>query len=161
MKISDALSERRIELNPKSTCKDDIIAELVAIAAADGCIHDADAFLKKVMEREALHSTGLAEGIAIPHAQVTDVDGVIACIGVCRSGIEFDATDSQAVQIAFLIAANVNCDVSYLNLLSQIVRILGDAHIREQVLLAQSPREIIQIITKAEAELSHPLISAF
>ncbi len=157
MRLSEALSEQRIQLNPQSTCKNDIIAELVMLAVSDGClpITDRDEFTKKVIAREALHSTGLTHGIAIPHAQNADVDGVIACLGVCRTGIEFDSADGKLAQLIFLIAANEHRDASYLSLLSRIVQIFSKTRMREQVLAAQSVPEIIQIINKEEQMLYH------
>ena len=154
MKLSEALSERRIKLNPESACRDDIIAELVDLAVADGRIHDADEFIKKVMAREAIQSTGLTDGIAIPHAQGADVDGVSACLGVCRNGIEFDSADGKPAQFVFVIAAGEHHDASYLSLLSRIVRMFGKARIREQVLAAQSVHDIIRIVTEEEEILT-------
>jgi len=106
-----------------------------------------------VFEREALQSTGLADGIAIPHAKTSHVKKLMVCLGVCQSGVDFEAVDEQPTCLVFLIAIPENQGAAYLRLLSQIARIFGKPHVREQILKAKAPHEIIQTIRNEEGLL--------
>ena len=153
MKLSEVLVVERIKINPVSRSKSDLIDELIDLAIKTEGIQNREDFRKKVFEREALQSTGLADGIAIPHAKTPHVKKLMVCLGVCQSGVDFDSVDEQPTYLIFLIAVPENQDAAYLRLLSQIARIFGKPHVREQILTAKSPHEIIQIIHNEEGSL--------
>jgi len=153
MNLSEILLVERIKINPVNRSKNDLIEELIDLAVKTEGIQNRDDFRKKVFEREALQSTGLADGIAIPHAKAPHVKKLMVCLGACQSGVDFDAVDEQPTYLVFLIAVPENQDAAYLRLLSQIARIFGKPHVREQVLKAKAPHEIIQTIRNEEGLL--------
>ncbi|MCZ6680486.1 MAG: PTS sugar transporter subunit IIA [Candidatus Poribacteria bacterium] len=150
MRLSEALSISRIQINPLSADKNDLIDELIDLSFETGGIQNRDEFRRSVFEREALQSTGLANGLAIPHAKISHAKKLMVCLGVCQSGIDFDALDHRPTYFIFLIAIPEHRNSRYLRLLSQITRIFGQSHIRERVLAAESPDDILQIIRDAE-----------
>ena len=154
MKLSDALSADRIKLNLSSKHKTEVIEELIDIAMSADSIVDGFEFRDKVLEREELQSTGLSNGIAIPHAQAAFVKGIRVCLGISRTGIEFDSLDGKPAHIILLIAAQEHLDAPYLSLLGRIVRIFSKAHIRQKVIAAKSSQDIIHIIEDAEKILT-------
>jgi len=154
MKLLDALSADRVKLNLSSKHKTEIIEELIDIAMNANSIADRCAFRDKVLEREELQSTGLSNGIAIPHAQAASVKGIFVCLGVSQTGIEFDSLDGKPAHIILLIAAQEHLDAAYLSLLSRIVRIFSKAHIRQKVIAAESSQDIIHTIENAEKMLT-------
>lgn len=154
MKLSDALSADRIKLNLSSKNKTEVIEELIDIAMSANSIVDRFEFRDKVLGREELQSTGLSNGIAIPHAQAASVKGICVCLGISRTGIEFDSLDGKPAHIILLVAAQENLDAPYLSLLSRIVRIFSKAHIKQKVIAAKASQDIIHIIEDAEKMLT-------
>ncbi|MBC8231585.1 PTS sugar transporter subunit IIA [bacterium] len=154
MKLSDALSANRVKLNLSSKNKTEVIEELIDTAVNANSIVDRCEFRNKVFEREKLKSTALSDGIAIPHAQSDSVKGICVCLGISRTGIEFDSLDGKPAHIILLIAAQEHLDAPYLSLLSRIVRIFSKAHIRQKVITAKSSQDIIHIIEDVEKLLT-------
>lgn len=150
MRALDSLSTDRIKLNLQSLEKVGAIRELVEVAVDSGRIKDKEEFLKKVLEREELQSTGIGDGVAIPHAQSNLVAGVFACLGISKSGIEFDSLDDKPASIILLLGAQEDMGTIYLNLLSQIARIFSKARFRQQLLIAESVDQVMKLIEEEE-----------
>lgn len=106
MKITDLLSADAIALNVTAKSKDDVLRQAVDLMVKQGNILDKDEYLKAVFAREEEGTTGVGEGIAIPHGRCEGVKepGLIAM--VIPDGVEFDALDDEPVSLLFLIAAN-------------------------------------------------------
>jgi mannitol/fructose-specific phosphotransferase system IIA component (Ntr-type) len=154
MRLSDALTIQRIKLNLQAQDKEAALRELAACAVIHGPIENSELYLRRVLEREVLHSTSLGRGIAVPHAQADGVEGVFCCLGVSPEGIEYDAIDDQPARIICLIAAQEGLDGLYLQLLSHISRLFARGDIREQILAAESPEEVLDYIRTAERSLA-------
>ena len=150
MKLSDALTPDRIERNLSSTEKIPAIREMVALMGRSISFSDPDAVVQHVLDREAIQSTGVDRGVAIPHAQSDEIDGVAVALGISRSGIDFQGLDGQPSHLIFLILSPENQAPAYLSVLSRTARIFRNEEIEKEVLVAASGEEIVDIIRRQE-----------
>ncbi len=102
------------------------------------------------MVRENLESTGIGNGIAIPHARCDDVDELTVICGISRDGIDFDALDGKPVYVIFLIVSPDKNKSLYLRVLANISRLLRHTPVRDELIRARNPKEAIEIIKKYE-----------
>ena len=101
MRIMDFLDKESIALNIKSKTKKEVIEELVEMLAQKGLIADKKVTIESLMEREELGSTGVGQGIAIPHSKTKGVKELVAAFGVSKDGVNFEALDGEPVYIFF------------------------------------------------------------
>ena len=153
MNLSSVLVPERIKLNLTNTRKNDVIEELCELALASGRIHDRDEVLSLFYAREELKTTGIGHGVAIPHAQSDQVEGIVVALGISRQDIDYQALDQQPVHIVILIAAETHQSIPYLSLLSRISRIMRKDDIRARLIAAESPGEVLEIIQHEERDL--------
>ncbi|MBM3216171.1 PTS sugar transporter subunit IIA [Candidatus Poribacteria bacterium] len=156
MRLSDALDIDRIAIGMTAPDKETALRALIDLAVERGCIHVADVqvYADRVMEREALHSTALGHGIAVPHAQADGVDGVFCCLGILPSGVDYDSIDNEPAKIICLIVAQEGLDGLYLQLLSHISRLFARGDVRERVLSAGDPEAVLEAIRDAERSVT-------
>lgn len=150
--LSSVLAPERIKLGLSATRKEEVIAELCDLALNSGRIHDREEVLRLFYAREDLKSTGIGHGVAIPHAQSDQVDGIVVALGISRRDIDYQALDHQPVHIVFLIAAEMHQSIPYLSLLSRISRIMRREEARRRLLEAASAEEVLEIIHDEERE---------
>jgi len=153
MRLSDALTVDRIKLNLTGRDKEAVLRELAAFAQEKQLIADAEVYAARLLEREALHSTGLGHGIAVPHAQMEGIQGVFCCLGISRQGVDYDSIDDEPAKIICLIAAEEGLDGLYLQLLSHISRLFARGDIRRKLLNAATPEEAFAVILDGERAL--------
>jgi len=99
MKIFDFLDQKAVSANLKSTDKGTVIDELVNLLVASGKVKNADGMVKILLERESLGSTGIGQGIAIPHGKSSKISQMIGAIGISKNGVDFEALDGESVYI--------------------------------------------------------------
>lgn len=150
MKLSEALSEDRIRMHLRSREKAEAIRELVETLTPTGDTGKADRFMQAVMAREQLQSTGIGQGVAIPHGETEEVRDVVCALGLSRAGIEYQALDGRPVHILFLLLAPPDRSTRYLSLLAAIARLFRNSELRAAVLEAGSPAEIMEQIRRRE-----------
>jgi len=150
MRLMDFLIADAIEPNMKSTAKADAIRELVALLKRAGAISSEDSVAKVVLEREELGSTGIGEGIAVPHGKCDDVDGLVAAFGRSEKGIEFESIDNQPVHLLFLLVAPKDSAGPHLMALARISRLLKNRDFRKGLINAESKTEILKICESEE-----------
>lgn len=150
MELTEFISPQLIKLELQSTRKVDAIKELIDLLDRAGYVTDAEAFLKSVLEREKVGSTGIGKGIAIPHSRTATVREVVVAIGRSPAGIEFDALDNKPVQLIFLIAAPVESGGLYLKALARLSRLLRYQEFRNELMDAKTVDEVIKIISAEE-----------
>src|SRR3989338_1924118 len=103
MKISEILDKRAIKIGLNTVTKEEALKELVEVLAQVEDIGDPKSIVKALVERESLGSTGIGQGIAIPHGKTDKVKRLVAVLGVSGKGINFDALDGDSVYIFFLL----------------------------------------------------------
>jgi len=150
LELSEFISPQLTKLELSSTTKLDAIKELIDMLDTAGYLTDADAFLKSVLEREKVGSTGIGKGIAIPHSRTATVREVVVAIGRSSAGIEFEALDNRPVHLIFLIAAPIESGGLYLKALARLSRLLRYQEFRNELMEAGTVDEVIKIISAEE-----------
>lgn len=152
MRITDLLSKDGIELNVNAKDKNDIINKMTKLMLKTGRITDLNAYTELVLKREEEGSTGVGEGIAIPHGKgdcVTE-PGLVAM--VVPNGVEYDALDGKPVNLLFMIAAPNTSDNVHLDVLSRLSTMLMDTEVKNKLISAKSKEEFLNIINETENE---------
>ena len=150
MKIVDFLNPRAISANLKSTDKEGVIGELVDLLVKVKEIKNRDEIIKALLEREALGSTGIGQGIAIPHAKSDSVKDLVAAFGLSRKGVNFDALDGEQVYIFFLLVAPTDSAGPHLKALARISRLLKDKYLRQTLRNAEDERDVLRIMREED-----------
>ncbi len=156
MKISDFLCLKAVSADLKSTTKADVIAELVGLLINAGSIDKKHrkVILEVLMAREALGSTAIGQGIAIPHGKCDCIKKLVGCLGVSKQGIKFDSLDGEPAYIFFLLIAPVDSAGPHLKALARISRLLKDKYIRESLKTADNDKSIVAIVQQEDGRLS-------
>ncbi len=154
MKITEFLDKQGIKIGLQSTEKEDILKELVDVLAKVKEIGDSKSILKALVERENLGSTGIGQGIAIPHGKTDKVKELVAVLGISQKGVDFEALDGDLVYIFFLLVAPKETAGPHLKALAQISRILRDSYFCELLRRCKTPEEVYDLI-KREEEKKH------
>ena len=150
MRLSDYFRKEMIKLNLKAEVKEEAIKELGSAMKGAKEITDYENFLKDVFEREALATTGICNGIAIPHARTDAVSQFVIAFGRSKRGVEFESLDGKPAKFIFLMGTPKDEVNQYLKLLGRLTRLLKKESFRESLLKAQEAREIIEIFEETE-----------
>ena len=156
MKITDLLTRETIQLDLRSSNKAAVIDELVDVLDRAGKLNDRSAYREAILAREAQSTTGLGEGIAIPHAKTAAVKSPAIAFGR-STGIDYEALDGQPSRLFFMIAAGENADNAHLETLSKLSVYLMDMKFRDTILSARSEDEVIAAIEAKEREEEGPV----
>ncbi|ANB58977.1 PTS system, fructose subfamily, IIA component domain protein [Anoxybacillus sp. B7M1] len=151
MKITDLLTEETIVLEVKARTKEEIIDELAQTLEQAGVLHDLKAFKEAVLLREAQSTTGIGDGIAIPHAKTSAVARPAVAFGRSNLGIDYDALDGKPSHLFFMIAAPDGADHTHLEALARLSSMLMDAAFRSRVESASTKEELLSVIKEKEA----------
>ena len=152
MKISDLLIKDRIKLDVQSTNKVDVIKELAKLHEKTGVLNDYDGYVKALMAREEQSSTGIGEGIAIPHAKTEFVKEPALAMGRKPEGIDYDSLDGEPATLFFMIAAPDGANNTHIETLARLSQLLLDDDFKAALENAKTADEVLDIINKAEAE---------
>ncbi|WP_442594086.1 PTS fructose transporter subunit IIABC [Neobacillus sp. D3-1R] len=152
MKITKLVTVDTILLSMSSTQKHDAIDELVKVLDAAGKISDKDAFREAILKREAQSTTGIGEGIAIPHAKTAVVKEPAIVFGKSVNGVEYEALDGQPSHLFFMIAAPEGANNTHLDALARLSGMLMNEEVREKLLKASTKKEILDIIDSYDQE---------
>lgn len=152
MRITDILTEDTIVLDLKSKTKTEVIEELADVLEKTGKLYDREMFLEAIFAREAQSTTGIGEGIAIPHAKTKAVRTPAVVFGRSKEGIDYDALDGKRSHLFFMIAAPEGANDTHLEALSRLSTLLMDASFRLKIESASTKRDIIQAIQEKEGE---------
>ena len=151
MKIVDLLKEQSIDLKVQVADKPAALDKLVTLMAVGGNLADIEKYKSCVLAREAEGSTGIGEGIAIPHAKTDAVRTPGLAAMVAPQGVDFDSLDGEPAKLFFLIAAPDTEDNVHLDVLSRLSMLLMDDDFRAELLAAQDAKAFLQVIDKYEA----------
>ena len=150
MKITDLLSKDAIKLNGVMSSKEEAINQLIELMTTNGNILDKEKYKQVVLKREEEGSTGIGEGIAIPHGKTDAVTKPGLSAMVVPEGVEFNSLDGQPAKLLFLIAAPNTKDNVHLDVLSRLSTLLMDTEFRKALLNAKTPEEFLMCIDRAE-----------
>ena len=152
MQIVDFLSKKAIVTDIKSTKKEDVIKELVDALIDAGDIEKRcrNKLIDSLMSREALGSTAIGQGIAIPHAKSDCVEKLVAAFGLSNKGVDFDSLDGESAYIFFLLVAPVDSAGPHLKALARISRLLKDKYFRDTLRACEDDKAVIKIITQED-----------
>ena len=152
MKITDLLKKESIDLNVKASSKKEVIEKAVKLMEHNGNIKDKQKYLELVIKREEEGSTGVGEGIAIPHGKgdVISKPGLAAM--VIPDGVDFNSLDGKPVKLLFLIAAPNSKDNLHLEVLSRLSALLMNEKFKNDLLNAKTKEEFLEIIDKADEQ---------
>ena len=153
MNLLDILSLESTIVDLKGESKEDIIAELVNSLPVGDAITDRDQVLQAVLDREKIMSTGIGDGIAIPHGKSAAVTELVAAMGTQRRGIDFDALDGEPAFVFFLLVSPANVSGPHIKALARISRLLKNDAFKKKLIEADSAEEIIATIEAAERDI--------
>ena len=152
MKITDLLSEKTISTTVSAASKEDVIKQAVELISKSGAIADVATYEKGVFKREEESTTGIGEGIAIPHCKSEVVKKPALAAMVIPEGVDYAALDGEPVHLLFLIAAPNSEDNVHLDVLARLSEMLMDEDFKNRLLAAKSKKEFLQIIDDAEKD---------
>lgn len=154
LRVGDLLAPERVRVPLEGLDKESILAELVdLVARSTGLAVQRDEIQRAVWEREEVLSTGIGEGIALPHAKIDGLDRIVMAAGVPREPVEFGALDGKPVQLAFLILGPETAAGSQVRLLSRISRLLREESVRRRLASAEDANRFLQILREAESAI--------
>ena len=150
MKISELLKPSLIKLDLESESKDELFEEMVEIFVSNGLISDREKALDVLEEREEKMSTGVGNGLGIPHGKLPEAKSSLLALGVSRNGIDYEALDEQPVYIVVTIFAQVNDPGQHIEILAEISRLFSLPGFADRIRGAQSAEEVISLIQAEE-----------
>ncbi|MBS5949256.1 MAG: fructose-specific PTS transporter subunit EIIC [Clostridium sp.] len=150
MKITDLLNKNSISINPKINSKEEAINILVKLMNDSGKLKDKNEYKKAVLERESLSTTGIGDGIAIPHAKSSAVKEAGLSAMVVTEGVDYDSLDGEPAKIFFMIAAPEGENNLHLDVLARLSTMLIDTNFQNALLNAKSSEEFLGLIDEYE-----------
>lgn len=152
MSIYELLDEKSIKIGLHSNTKQAVLEELVDLLVSAGKVTDKYSVLDAIEARERQVSTGLENGIAVPHCKTTAVGKLTAGLGVSKSGIEFESHDGKPAKIFFILIAQQNNPGPHVRALARLARLLTSPEMREAILNAKTPAECLELIRVRELQ---------
>jgi len=145
------LKQQCVILDLAATSKEDVLAELAAAVHHTYPQLDLSAMNRVLLEREQLGSTGIGNGVAIPHGKLSDMQQLLLCLGRSKEGINFEAVDKQPVHLVVMLLSPRSMAEEYLQALAHVSSILKDATVRNGILQAVNTREITTLFNQHSA----------
>ena len=152
MKLSDIIEIDNIVPELKAKDKKGVLGELAEVISTHDPSIDKGLIVKVLVEREHLGSTGIGDGVAIPHGKLNCVRHPIISFGRSKEGLDFDSMDGQPAYLFFLLLAPENSSSVHLQILTKIARILKSSSFRKELLRAQTKVELYQTIIQSDGE---------
>ena len=152
MKILDILPKEAIIPELRGRTKREVLEELACAVVKYKPQLDREQLLKVLLERERLGSTGIGDGIAIPHGKLRELDQLALSFGKSTQGVDFDSMDGKPAHLFFLLVAPENCAGIHLRVLAKIARLLKNSSIRKRLSRASTPEEIQRIILEEDED---------
>lgn len=166
MKITELLDINSIDLNPQISNKEEAIDHLVNLLDQSGKLNDKEIYKESVLNREAQSTTGIGDGVAIPHGQSEGVETAGLSAMVVKEGLDFKSLDGQPTYLFFMIGAPKDSGGAHLQALAQLSTLLMDEDFRNSLIHASSKEEFLKLIDEKEnvkeevKEFTHPAVLA-
>ena len=151
MLLTDLLTIDRIRIPLKGSTKDDVLRELVQVITHNDDVQEPEEVLRAVREREAVLSTGIGNGVAIPHGKSALVPDLVMAAGRTAGPVEFDSLDGEPVRLLFMLIGPETAAGPHIKALSRISRLIRKDSVRESLINATSAEEFYQRLKEAEA----------
>ncbi len=152
IKLHRLLNENLIELNLLEKNKARLLSVLVELVAKSGKLKNKKAFLRAIMEREKMGSTGIGNGVAIPHAKSKAVKALVLAFARSDSGLDFGALDGEKVHLFFMLASPEAHVGEHLKILAKISYLIKDKFTLEALRLAKAKKDVLKIISSFEKQ---------
>jgi len=152
MKMMELLREDFILEDLKAAGKREVLAELAGVFARGKARFDLQEMLHVLLEREKLGSTGIGDGIAIPHGKLAGLEEIMVAFGRSRGGIDFETMDGKPAHLFFLLIAPEESAGQHLKVLAKISRMLKDADFRKRLLEAKGREELCAVLAEKDDE---------
>jgi nitrogen PTS system EIIA component len=149
--LTDLLTSERIKIPLVSSTKDDLLRELVDLAADGVQVKDREEVLRAVIDREEVLSTGIGHGVAIPHGKSASVNNLVLVAGVTPQGVDFEALDGKPVHLFFLLVGPEAAAGQHVKALSRISRLLRRESFRQRLIDAPDAETFYAVLAEAEA----------
>ncbi len=155
MKITEFLCKAAVVSDLKATTKPEVIAEMVGLLVEGGALEKKhkNKVIEVLMAREALGSTAIGQGIAIPHGKSDNTDKLVAALAVSKSGVAFDSLDGEPANIFFLLVAPVDSAGPHLKALARVSRLLKDKFFRDSLKNSKTSKDIIELVSREDARI--------
>ena len=150
MEVKGYIREELINLDLLSERKEDAIRELARLMERTQGMIDFDLFLEDVFKRERLGTTGIGDGIAIPHARTDAVDQLVIALGRSARGVEFESLDGKKVKLLFLMGTPKGSVSHYLKILAQLTRLLKEGTFRDKLLEVRDKEIVVSLFREIE-----------
>jgi nitrogen PTS system EIIA component len=152
MKLSELIDEKNIVPDLKAKDKKGVLEELVDALSSQAPALDKNALVKVLLERERLGSTGIGDGVAIPHGKFSGIGQPSISFGRSRRGLDFESMDGESTHIFFLLVAPENSASIHLKALAKIAKILKNSTFRKELMEAPGRHEVYQLIIQNDEE---------
>jgi len=152
MKILDILDKESIITELKGVSKKQVLEELIEALLEKRPHLDRDHLMKVLLERERLGSTGIGDGIAIPHGKLKDLDQLALSFGKSTRGVDFESMDGKPVHLFFLLVAPESCAGIHLRALAKIARLLKNGSVRKRLGAVSTPEEVYSVIQQEDED---------
>jgi fructose-specific phosphotransferase system IIA component len=146
--LSEILSEKSIKIGLEVSSKQQLLEELLVMASESGRIINSEQAMAEIIQREKIMSTGIGNGIALPHAKTNAVSENVGALAILSNPIDYEALDSNPVNIVFMLLSKDNNVSFHLKLLSSISKMMNNPETKHNILNATSSKEILEIISK-------------
>ena len=153
MSIAQFIKPENIVISATAGSKSEVFDELVTSLVNSGVLDkdDKELLVKKLEEREALSTTGVGEGIAIPHASLGTIKETVIALGITAKSIDFSSVDSEPVNVIFMIIGSQNVPRQHIQILAKIVRLCKNKDLMKTIRNGSSQKEILEAIRMVES----------
>ena len=150
MEIMTFLDEDAVTLDLEARDKDGVLKELIDLLMKSGKINDKKRLVQVLRSREELGSTGIGQGVAIPHGKSDQVKSICASFGLSKEGIPFDALDGEPVHLFFLLVAPEGEAAAHLKALARISSLVKDKYFRKTLQACKTTEDVVSLIRREE-----------
>ena len=153
MRMEDILKDSCVIAALNGKTKDEVLLELVDTLKKAHLVEDTEKAVSVILEREKLGSTGIGDGVAIPHGKMKGLHSMLCAFGKSKEGLDFDAVDSKPVHLFFLLLAPEDSASLHLKTLSRISKLLRDPSFRKRLTELSSSREMYNAIIEEDGKI--------
>ncbi|MEX0822217.1 MAG: PTS sugar transporter subunit IIA [Rhodothermales bacterium] len=153
LEIHDLLTPNTVRVDLPGSTKEEVLDGVIALLEDHPAVEDLEAVRAAILSREAVMSTGVGKGLALPHAKTPAVRESVAAFAVTREPIDFGSIDNHPVRLIFLLVGTDAAKSEHIKILSRVSRLMNREHVRERLLDVSSRDDVLQIFASSESDL--------